>query len=163
MVRGWVPGLIGEAVALHGRLYAADWGFDDQFEATVAADMGAFFSRFDATRDVVLSTWHDGRLRGTVTLDLSDPEGAAGQGHLRWFLVDPAAQGHGLGRRLLQGALDAADAAGASVYLITFEGLAPARRLYEATGFVLVSEEETVLWGQRRRFQRFERPALGNP
>ncbi len=55
--------------------------------------------------------------------------------------IDPAFQGQGLGRRLLAGVLDRADAEGAPVTLSVLKGN-PARRLYEALGFTPVEETE---------------------
>ena len=80
------------------------------------------------------------------------------RGGARWLIVADHAQGRGLGRRLLGEALAHADAAGwDGVYLTTFDGLGPARRLYEQAGFVLVSEADIDQWCGGVREQRFER------
>jgi GNAT superfamily N-acetyltransferase len=55
--------------------------------------------------------------------------------------IDPAFQGQGLGRRLLAGVLDQADAEGAPVTLSVLKGN-PARRLYEALGFTPIKETD---------------------
>ena len=56
-------------------------------------------------------------------------------------------------------AMSHVDAGGfAGTYLTTFAGLAPARHLYEAFGFRLVSESEIDQWSGGVREQRFERP-----
>lgn len=73
--------------------------------------------------------WFHGRPAGLFKA-YRDPAG--------WRLVqiqiDPAFQGQGLGRRLLAGLLEQADAEGAPVTLSVLAGN-PARRLYEAMGF----------------------------
>jgi ribosomal-protein-alanine N-acetyltransferase len=58
--------------------------------------------------------------------------------------VDPAWQGRGLGRALLDGLLAAADGIGATTYLEVRTDNAPAQGLYRATGFEVV--------GTRRRY-----------
>lgn len=58
--------------------------------------------------------------------------------------VDPAWQGRGVGRLLLDGLLAAADAIGATTYLEVRTDNVPAQRLYRATGFEVV--------GTRRRY-----------
>jgi ribosomal-protein-alanine N-acetyltransferase len=58
--------------------------------------------------------------------------------------VDPAFQGHGIGRALLRGLLAAADARHATVFLEVRTDNEPARALYESEGFAVV--------GLRRRY-----------
>jgi ribosomal-protein-alanine N-acetyltransferase len=60
--------------------------------------------------------------------------------------VDPAYQGQGVGRRLLQGLLAVADASAAVVFLEVHTENEPARKLYESEGFTVV--------GTRRRYYR---------
>lgn len=60
--------------------------------------------------------------------------------------VDPAWQGHGIGRRLLDRLLGAADDLGATVFLEVRTDNDPARTLYESCGFTVV--------GTRRRYYR---------
>lgn len=80
--------------------------------------------------------WLDGRPAGLFK-HYRDPAG--------WRIVqiqiDPAFQGRGLGRRLLEGVLDRADAEGAPVTLSVLKGN-PAQRLYTALGFAAVQETD---------------------
>jgi GNAT superfamily N-acetyltransferase len=70
-----------------------------------------------------------------------------GKGQLRWVLVDPVARGAGLGRRLVEGALDyCRDNDCQSVYLETTDGLAESQALYESLGFNTVVDRPEELW-----------------
>jgi ribosomal protein S18 acetylase RimI-like enzyme len=78
-------------------------------------------------------------------------------GQLRWFLVDAAARGRGLGRELLDRALAFARASGYErLVLETFSELEGAARLYRSVGFVLVETWVTTLWGRELARERYE-------
>ena len=155
LTRGYVPGLIGEIAAAHGRYYAANWQFGVGFEAKVARECTAYMARMDDT-DLTLSAWSDGCFLGSLTLDLNDPD-APGLAHLRWFIVTPS--GQGLGRQMMSQAMAQLDQAGLPCFLTTFRGLDAARRLYEDFGFTLTDAADGESWGTRVVEQRFERPA----
>jgi GNAT superfamily N-acetyltransferase len=73
-------------------------------------------------------------------VDFMRPRAMAVVAQSAWYLsivgVAPAAQGQGIGARLLQSTLAEADAAGASCYLETFDARNP--RFYERLGFCAV-------------------------
>jgi GNAT superfamily N-acetyltransferase len=157
LVEGWRPGVIGDVVSLQSRYYAREWRFGPFFEAKLAAGLAAFVGRYDPAVDLILSARDGERVVGSVTLDGSDPDRPEDLAHLRWFVVADGVRGHGLGRRLIVRALEFARTAGRpGVYLWTFAGLDPARRLYDATGFRLVEEHAGSTWGTRVTEQRFE-------
>ena len=147
----WAPGAIGGIAALHARHYAASHGFGAFFEAKVAAELGAFLQRLDPGRGDLFRCAMDpaGRALGSVALDAGEPS-AEGLAHLRWFILDPALRGQGLGRRWLAEAVAAARGAGApGVYLWTLEGLDAAARLYAAAGFREVERVAAAQWGRQ--------------
>ena len=153
------PGLLGDVVALHGRYYARNWDVTLCFEIKVAREMGDFLMRYDAARDLVLSVVENERVLGSITLDGSDPDEPPGQGHLRWFIMDGALAGRGLGSRLLDQAIEFARHSGLkSAYLTTFRGLEPAGILYTRAGFRLTAEEPGESWGRPVIEQRFDLP-----
>ncbi len=154
--RGWRSGLLGDVVALQARYYADAWGFGPFFEAKLAREMGAFASRYDPQRDLILSA-HDGaRTTGSITIDGGDPDAPEGLLHLRWFILGDGERGRGVGRALLDESLSFARATRRpGVYLWTFAGLDAARRLYDAAGFRLAEEHVGATWGTRVTEQRF--------
>jgi GNAT superfamily N-acetyltransferase len=155
IVTGYQPGVIGRVTELHGTYYATSWGLSLYFEAKVATELAAFFSRFDPSRDGAWLAQVERKFVGAIFIDGGDAEGP----RLRWFIIDPAYQGHGLGNRLLQEAISFCRNAGFQrVYLTTFAGLNPARHLYEKFGFGLYSETEgSHLTGQASLVeQKFE-------
>ena len=95
----------------------------DDPEGSILAPGGAIFC---AVED-------DGAVVGTAGLLPAGP----GVFELVKMAVAPAAQGRGLGRRLLLHALDAAGALGARrVFLLSSSVLTPALHLYRSAGFV---------------------------
>ncbi|MBL8582123.1 MAG: GNAT family N-acetyltransferase [Rhizobiaceae bacterium] len=142
---------------MHARYYHRHWGFGQVFEAKVAAGLAEFLARRDPARDLFLNAYHDGRVVGSVTLDVTGggPSGA----HLRWFIVSNDARGTGLGGVLLSRAIAFCDEAGLPCWLTTFSGLQAARALYERQGFTLASESEVDQWSGGVREQLFQRPA----
>ncbi len=87
----------------------------------------------------------DGRLIGYGGLAfVAGPPQAEAEVHT--IGVDPAWQGHGLGRRLLDGLLEGADQVRATVFLEVRTDNEPARGLYASTGFAVV--------GLRKRYYR---------
>lgn len=153
--QGYAPGVIGKVAAMHGQYYARHWGFDSFFEARVAADCANFFQTYNADRDAFWALMEGDEVLGSVAIDGSYALRDGAQ--LRWFIVNEARQGQGVGKLLLRQAIGFCRQKGyRRIYLDTFAGLEAARHLYEQAGFRLVSEREGTQWGARVREQRFE-------
>jgi GNAT superfamily N-acetyltransferase len=155
-IRGYMPGAIGRITELHATYYSEYWGFGLFFESKVAMDMCAFLRRFDKSRDGFWVATLNGKIIGSIAIDgiKGREEGA----HLRWFIVAPESHGRGIGGALIKEALAFCREAGLErIYLWTFEGLDPARHLYEKNGFRLCRELEGDQWGVRVKEQMFER------
>jgi ribosomal protein S18 acetylase RimI-like enzyme len=97
-----------------------------------------------ADRTVVLVALEEGRILGTVTLELEDrvpggherPALTADQAHVRMLGVHPEARGRGIGKRLMHACIDQARRAGKSVMTLdTTEQMTAAQHLYESMGF----------------------------
>jgi ribosomal protein S18 acetylase RimI-like enzyme len=79
---------------------------------------------------------------------------SAKEARLRWFCVDGAARGAGLGSALLGTALGfARDGGYGGVVLETNPELTGAARLYRAAGFVVTGSERTVFCGREVEMQ----------
>lgn len=154
---GYRPGLIADVVRLHADYYTREWSFGLPFEAKVASELSAFMTAFRPGLDFFAAEDDDSRtLLGAISLEAPTPDEPLA--HLRWFITSDKARGTGLGRRLMQAVIEHADAQGfPGIYLTTFDGLKPARHLYESFGFMLVAEEERDQWSGGVREQRFER------
>ena len=71
------------------------------------------------------------------------------EARLRWFCVDSAHRGHGLGGALLASALEFARGAGyRRIVLETFAELTGAARLYRTAGFEVTGTERRVFCGR---------------
>lgn len=136
----WAPGLIGDIAALHGRVYAASHGFGRAFEATVARGLGEMLGYLDPARDFFRAAESGGRFRGSIALDASAGDGTA---RLRYFILDEALRGQGIGRRWMAALMDHARVTRLTrIELWTLAGLDAATALYERAGFTLQEERE---------------------
>jgi GNAT superfamily N-acetyltransferase len=132
------PGDLGWVVMAHGEMYAAEFGFDTEFEALVAKIVADYAAGPDPEREAAWIAEVGGQRAGCVFLVAKDAQTA----QLRILLVDPAARGRQLGRRLVAECVEFARRAGYQrVMLWTNEPLVAARRIYVAAGFTLISEE----------------------
>ena len=137
------PGDLGAVVQLHGATYGRERGWDVTFEAYVAAPLAEFALRADH-RERIWIAEQEGRVVGCVAVVAVGPRVA----QLRWFLVDPASRGAGLGRSLLSESLKFARAVGYSrIVLWTERSLGAAARLYQEAGFRLLEEKPGRHWG----------------
>jgi ribosomal protein S18 acetylase RimI-like enzyme len=100
--------------------------------------------RTRARHAVVLGAFRDGRVLGTVTLELDGripgghprPPLQPGQAHVRMLGVDPSVRRAGVGQALMEACVVTARGAGKSrITLETTENMAAAQRLYESMGF----------------------------
>ena len=107
---GYVPGLIGRMAALSVINMAASHGFGAAFERRVARDVAEFTERLESADLEVWRAMDGGRIAGTIAMDGEDL--GDGRMHLRWFMLDPAYHGRGLGRALIGRALAFADGRG---------------------------------------------------
>jgi GNAT superfamily N-acetyltransferase len=153
-IAGYVPGAVGSVTQLHADYYGKAWEFGLYFETKVATELSQFLLRLDPARDGFWTAIRDGRVEASIAVDgaSAQTEGA----HLRWFIVSDALRGQGLGNRLMRQAVDfCRQREYDRVFLWTFQGLDPARHLYEKFGFRLAEQIEGEQWGKRVLEQRY--------
>ena len=139
------PGDMGWVVQRHGELYWKEFGYDERFEALVAGIVAGFINAFDPKRERCWIAERNGKRLGAVFLVRK----SAGEAQLRLLIVDPAARGLGLGRRLVLACIRFARATGyRKLVLWTQSELAAARHIYEQAGFRLVRREPHESFGK---------------
>lgn len=147
------PGDLGHLTAIHGILYAEEYGFDHTFEAYVAATLAEFGQGARPERDRLWIAERDGHIVGSIGIVGRE----AGAAQLRWLLVHPTGRGQGLGRRLVRDALTfCGDAGYDSVYLWTVRTLTAAARLYQTAGFRKTEERAQTQWGTTVTEERYD-------
>jgi len=157
ILAGYRPGIIARITQMHALYYARTSGFGQRFESVVAEGLAAFCNRLESPSNAIWVAMRGHDIIGSVAIDGEDL--GAGIAHLRWFIVEDAVRGTGVGRRLLATALAFVDErAFTETHLWTFKGLSAARQLYEAHGFVCVEEHPGSQWGSEVLEQRFVRP-----
>lgn len=144
-LRGLKVGDLGRIVQRQGVLYAAEYGWDETFEALLADILAKFVANFAPAFDQAWVAERNGEVVGSILLVRLDERTAK----LRALYVEPSARGSGLGRRLVQECIDAARSRGyESLTLWTNDVLISARRIYQAAGFKLTKEEPHHSFGK---------------
>jgi ribosomal protein S18 acetylase RimI-like enzyme len=139
------PGDMGWVVQRHGELYWKEFGYDARFEALVAGIVARFVERLDARRERCWIAERAGERLGAVFLVRKAP----GVAQLRLLIVEPAARGLGLGKRLVRACMRyARDKGYRKLVLWTQSELAAARGIYEAEGFKLMRREAHESFGK---------------
>jgi ribosomal protein S18 acetylase RimI-like enzyme len=147
-----------------GRVTASAYEVFGQAGASPNADYLARVADVGARADhaLVLGAFENGRVLGTVTLELDGriPGGHPrapledDQANVRMLGVDPGVQRRGIGRRLMEASIDAGRRAGKRrITLETTEAMTAAQRLYEAMGFVRGPD---LVWDDGFRLRTYE-------
>jgi DNA-binding MarR family transcriptional regulator/GNAT superfamily N-acetyltransferase len=140
VIRPYRVGDLGWAIERHARLYAEEYQWNEEFEALVAKLFARFANERDPAKERLWVAELDGERVGCVFVVRNEEEPSVAQ--LRCLLVDPKGRGLGIGRRLVAECIAFARSAGyPKMMLWTNDILVAARRIYEAAGFMLVSEE----------------------
>ena len=94
----------------------------------------------------------DGRVLGSIGMLAEE-----GMGRIRWLQLHSELRGRGIGRKLVEIAMDYARERGfPGVFLTTIAGLDAAHHLYRQAGFELTSSEPVRKWGIETEEQRFD-------
>jgi len=140
------PGDLGWIVQRNAALYAAEYGWNADYEGLVARIVADFAEDHDPHLERVWIAELDGRPVGCVMCVRDEAPGTA---RLRLLLVEPDARGLGVGDRLTEAVIDFARGVGyRELVLWTNDILAAARRIYQRHGFVLVAEKPHRSFGK---------------
>ncbi|MGW6269767.1 bifunctional helix-turn-helix transcriptional regulator/GNAT family N-acetyltransferase [Streptomyces sp. NPDC055060] len=139
VLRDPAPGDLGWIVQRNAALYAAEFGFNTDYEGLVARIVADFAQDHDPHLERVWIAELDGRPAGCVMCVRDEAPGTA---RLRLLLVEPDARGNGIGDQLVSACVDFARGVGyREMVLWTNDILGAARTIYQRHGFVLVDEK----------------------
>ncbi|MBE1580693.1 GNAT family N-acetyltransferase [Amycolatopsis roodepoortensis] len=139
------PGDFGWVVHRHGALYSREYGWDERFEALVARVVAEYVDRRGDPRQAGWIAELDGERVGSIFC-MPAEDGTTAK--LRMLLLEPAARGRGVGKRLVAECVEFARASGyQAMELWTVSLLEAARAIYRKAGFQLVSEETITGFG----------------
>src|SRR5215831_14008354 len=135
VLRPPAPGDLGWVIQRNAALYAAEYGWDETYEALVARIVADYAARGDRAGEAAWIAELRGEPVGCVFCMRKSDQTA----QLRLLLVEPSARGMGIGDRLVAECLAFARRAGyRDIVLWTNDVLHAARRIYERAGFELV-------------------------
>jgi N-acetylglutamate synthase-like GNAT family acetyltransferase len=139
------PGDIGYLIYLHGILYAKEYKFDQTFEAYVAHGLLQFVQLYNPYRDRIWLAEDKGKIIGCAAIVRTSKTEA----QLRWYLVHPDYRGQGIGKLLMQEAVNfCTERKYKSVFLWTTSELTAAAHLYAQAGFKKTEVKSHNVWGK---------------
>jgi DNA-binding MarR family transcriptional regulator/GNAT superfamily N-acetyltransferase len=145
VLRPHEAGDMGWVVRSHGLLYTAEYGYNDQYEATVADIVSKFIRHFDSKRERCWIAEMDGENVGSIFC-VKESESIA---RLRLLFVEPKARGCGIGTQLVNECVKfARQAAYRKMVLWTQSDLPDARAIYKKFGFHRVNKKKHRSWGR---------------
>ena len=145
-------GDLGRIIELHGKVYDLLDGYGLHFEAYVGRTIAEYVLDNRARGQIWLAERGDW-LVGCSAIALRE----GNRGQLRWVVVDPSERGQGIGKQLVQSALDyCREKTCESIILETTDGLPESQTLYEKLGFVVTSNNIEDLWDGPRPLIKME-------
>jgi ribosomal protein S18 acetylase RimI-like enzyme len=148
-----LPGDVGLLISLHGRIYNEGCGYDHRFEGYVCKTFYDLFQNYSPEKDRFWFAEDNGRMVGAIAIVGHSAEVA----QLRWFILEPAYRGQGLGRQLMNEAMQYCRSKGYhQVFLYTTDEQKVAIHMYEQAGFRKIGESACHEWGKTLVEQRYE-------
>ncbi len=143
-IRSHRPGDIGMVIHRHGLLYANEYGFNHEFDAYVALGMARFIQSLTGEEHLWIAEVQ-ARFAGSVAVVRRD----GGTAQLRWLIVEPGHRKMGIGRQLVDQAIQFSREKGYNTLILwTIDFLHPARHIYAKAGFRKTETKVSRVWGK---------------
>lgn len=140
-IRSFQPGDVGFVAHLHGRFYKENYQFGPMFEYYVMKGLTEFMIDTDGGDLWVAEL--NGEIIGSIAITKFNDTTA----QLRWFILDENYHGLGIGKGLMETAVNYCKNQGyGHVFLWTVSLLEAARRLYQKFNFILTDEKTNEEW-----------------
>ncbi|WP_144549621.1 helix-turn-helix domain-containing GNAT family N-acetyltransferase [Bacillus sp. X1(2014)] len=151
-IRTFQPGDVGFVGHLHGTLYENTYKFGRMFEYYVMKGLTEFMINSEGGELWIAEV--DGKVAGSIAITKSNDQVA----QLRWFILDENYHGLGIGKKLIETAIDFCKKQGYKhVFLWTVSVLGAARHLYQKYNFRLTEEKQNFEWtGSKLVEERWE-------
>ncbi|WP_286971063.1 bifunctional helix-turn-helix transcriptional regulator/GNAT family N-acetyltransferase [Flavobacterium sp. UBA4854] len=147
------PGDIGYIIYLHGFIYGNESNFSTDFEKYMIKTFYDFLEKYSPENDRIWMAEYNNKIVGCVAIVHQPNEEA----QLRWFLLDSAFRGLGIGKRLLNDAIDfCKEKKFKNVFLLTTSMQDKALQMYKIMGFELTKSEEVHEWGKVFYEERYD-------
>lgn len=147
------PGDLGYVVYRHGKLYGEEYNYGISFETYVAWGIYEFYKNYDPEKDRVWICECNETIVGFLLLMHRENDAA----QLRYFYLEPAYRGIGLGKKMMELYMDFLRSKKyKSSYLWTTNELPTAASLYKRHGFKLTEEKESTDFGKPLKEQRYD-------
>lgn len=128
----FTPEDIESSIRQQREIFGGEFGFLDSSHAYPEKIIRNFAETWNPENDFMLAAKKDGRLVGTITFMGEERP----SGRLRFLIVAPDCRGIGLGKEIVQTALDWAKELGYThIWLTTHNILTTARAMYVSMGF----------------------------
>jgi len=140
-IRTFQSGDVGFIAHLHGTLYGNTYKFGPVFEYYVMKGLTEFMINADGGELWIAKV--DGKMAGSIAITKSNKDVA----QLRWFILDENYHGMGIGKKLMDTAIDFCKKQGYKhVFLWTVSILETARCLYQKYNFRKTEEKQNYEW-----------------
>ncbi|MFA9378705.1 MAG: GNAT family N-acetyltransferase [Lachnotalea sp.] len=152
-IRNFVQDDIEYLILRHQSLYPVEYGLSSIFADSVKLVVQQFVEHFDSNMECILIAEANGCRLGSIAIAKADSKTA----QLRFFLLEPEARGKGIGKMLIESALQFSRERGyLHIFLETISKLKTARYLYKSNGFEITHTHEKPEWGMDVIEERWE-------
>ncbi|PFM83506.1 GNAT family N-acetyltransferase [Bacillus sp. AFS077874] len=140
-IRPYKPGDVGYVAYIHGKIYSTTYQFGRVFEYYVMKGLSEFLLNSNGGELWVAEV--NGEIVGSIAITKANESVA----QLRWFVLDEKYQGFGIGKKLIETALNfCKENQFEHVFLWTVSSLETARYLYKKYNFTLTEEKPNFEW-----------------